>query len=246
MIRGPSGSASILHESERRRAEEGRGRAISPCRGEGAERPFPTKANNEHTRRRRSRSQFAHRLTGLKGQPQEVQHGAGRRPGTGTDCPQQAVHFDLPPLVPAFPTSLRKPYSATWRARVAFGCSVPLKLTTAAYAGLAGAAGKHLFANSGRSVRAELLKRVGLCPSPHLPERRDYRLSSHPLDEMIQSEAAARRLSTTGRYLRSGSRVPLERGIARGLGWQTLDLALLPWLAVAGAALAGPPAATTS
>ncbi|RVI80491.1 hypothetical protein CN188_16090 [Sinorhizobium meliloti] len=47
-----------------RGAEEGRGDRFSPCRGEGAERPFPTETNNEHTRRRHSRSQFARRLTG--------------------------------------------------------------------------------------------------------------------------------------------------------------------------------------
>ncbi len=33
---------------------------------------------------------------------------AARRAETGTDWPRQAVHFGLPPLVPAFPTSLRQ------------------------------------------------------------------------------------------------------------------------------------------
>lgn len=66
----------------------------------------PLKQNNEHTRRRRSRSQFALRFDRLKGAAAgglSIAPPEGRKPG------------------PAF----GKPYGATWRARVAFGCSAP-------------------------------------------------------------------------------------------------------------------------
>ncbi|RVH83125.1 hypothetical protein CN081_34130 [Sinorhizobium meliloti] len=60
-----TGSASILQEASDRRPEEGRGDRFSPCWGRGGQSPLsPSKAYNEHTRRRRSRSQFAHRLSG--------------------------------------------------------------------------------------------------------------------------------------------------------------------------------------